>query len=948
MLELAMKSKCFIALILFIFCFSSRSFSDTNATTQDLFGLRMEVEAPYPDAVDDGVDMDTVRTGHKIFVRIDYKNLTNQTQRDFQINAFFPNLIESYTRLWQSSPLPSNVDPDSSQKASWQLGTLAPADSGRIEFTLLFISAPKDTIYLSYAAAAQASWTHVSQVSHTNIYIPSGRFGISPLPNLWIDKTDETDEAFPGDTITYKIRYGNIGEIGGIPAEKVAILDTLPSDFVYLDGNLSPSFIDTLSDGRTLLIWELIRTLPYSTKDSLSYRVLVDLKLDHDILAANRTRITSSTYELRYDNNYYDQPVRIIPKINLAIGQKGPDSLNLARDDTREFVLTCINYSSLDLDNIQARVIIDDGISNANIYSIQFGGTPSGRISTDGTLIEWNNLQIASQESLDVKFNILLDNVERSKNYMIHFTAEIDTVVKLPTKTYKDMDTSDNHDEWLFKVDATPDLSIKIVPDEYSAFTGDTRRFTLICKNNSDDASNSIGVAVYVDDSEESNIYTFSADSGLINSDTTRIEWTIPALAQDDSVMINFRLTFDKIERYDDYFVRLKASIDTLELKLEEQIDNEDSCRVIVDATPDLSIQIKEEKNETSPDPNSTLNYTLTCKNLSSEALKNIGVRVTIHDGVEASNIYTLSSDTSAENGRANSDTTRIEWTIPPLERNGSQELHFSLTFDKIKESNNYTILINASIDSVEKKIQELINNTDTWQGKLNAAPDISLGPIIVAPTPELKARVEYTIPYSNNGNFPAKNAVITIEKPNYTFLLYYVENGRRHDFEDITTTSFQITLGDIAPGFEGTILVAVRTFSYKELPDNVGNIIVLTINASIQFDEGQVSDSKTDEVNVPLLKTSLYLDENIVESERLSLGITFTSAEFGDLEIKVYNLAGEFIRKVHQGPVEKGDIYKYYWDGLNENGNQVASGVYFIYAITEFYKDYKKVIIVR
>jgi len=940
-----MKPKLLIALILLIFCFSSRGLTDINATTQDLFGLNLIVRTPHP-----GVQgaIDTVRTGDKVFVRIEYKNLTNQSQMDFKITVFFPNQLESYMRLREPNPFPSSVDKDSIKEATWELGTLAPSESGRIEFNLIPITAPKDTIYLSYSVAAQARWSHVSQISHTNIYIPSWGVGVSPLPNLWIEKKDEIDEVFPGDTITYKIHFGNIGETGGIPAENVAIIDSLPSGLTYLDGNVSPSIMETLPDGRTALIWELLGFLPYSTIDSMNYRAVVNLSPDRDSLAVNRVRINSSTYEIIDDNNYCDDSVWVIPQIDLAIEQKGPDSLTLARDDTQEFVLTCINYSSLDLDNIQARVRIDDGIPDTNIYHIQIVSSPFGRISTDGTLIVWDNLQIASQESIEVKFNLLLDNVERSKNYRIHFTAEIDTVVKLPTKSYQDIDTSDNHDEWLVKVDATPDLSIKIVPDEYSAFTGDTRRFTLICKNNSDDASNSIGVRVSIDDHEASNIYTFSADSGLINSDTTNVEWTIPALAQGDSLMINFRLIFDSIKRYDDYFVNLYASIDTLELRPEEHIDNEDSCQVTVDAIPNFAIEIREEQNRRAIDPGATLNFILTCRNSSAKALKDIKVLAKLNDGVDASNIYTLSSDLRSENGQANSDTTRLEWIISPLDRNGSDELHFSLTFDKIEASNNYIISMNASIDSVEKKSQELINNTATWQGGLNAAPDISLGPITVTPAPELKTEIVYAIPFSNIGNFPAHNAVMTIEIPEYTYLLYYIEDDSRHSFEDSTITTFQIPLGDLPPGFQGTISVGVIIYSYKELPDNVSSPLILTFNTSIQFDEGQENASKTDEVIYPILRTSLYLDKNIAETGSLPVEIIFTSGDFGDIEIKVYNLAGEFIRKVYEGAVEKGDIYRYYWNGLNENGNQVVSGVYFIYAITDFYKDYKKVIIVK
>ena len=79
-----------------------------------------------------------------------------------------------------------------------------------------------------------------------------------------------------------------------------------------------------------------------------------------------------------------------------------------------------------------------------------------------------------------------------------------------------------------------------------------------------------------------------------------------------------------------------------------------------------------------------------------------------------------------------------------------------------------------------------------------------------------------------------------------------------------------------------------------------------------------------------------------------MPLKITFKSSDFGNINLKIYNLAGEFIKTVYIGPVEKGDIYNYYWDGLNEQGSAVSSGVYFVYAVSKFYNGYKKTIIVK
>ncbi|MBD3271532.1 MAG: hypothetical protein GF384_03210, partial [Elusimicrobia bacterium] len=49
-----------------------------------------------------------------------------------------------------------------------------------------------------------------------------------------------------------------------------------------------------------------------------------------------------------------------------------------------------------------------------------------------------------------------------------------------------------------------------------------------------------------------------------------------------------------------------------------------------------------------------------------------------------------------------------------------------------------------------------------------------------------------------------------------------------------------------------------------------------------------------------------------------------------GSTRIYIYNLAGEMVREIDEGDREGGYIYYSEWDGRNDNGSSVASGVYF------------------
>jgi len=243
----------------------------------------------------------------------------------------------------------------------------------------------------------------------------------------------------------------------------------------------------------------------------------------------------------------------------------------------------------------------------------------------------------------------------------------------------------------------------------------------------------------------------------------------------------------------------------------------------------------------------------------------------------------------------------------------------------------DYNIKISAAIDSLEREPQDFADNMDTWNVSVTATPDVSLGPIGISPAQlTLRNMVEYTIPYSNDGNFAATNAILTIEKPDYTYLLYY------------------IALGDLAPGLSNVIIAGVRIYSYKQLPGDLEPPLHLTLNSTLRHDLGEVSAFRSDDVSFNPAVADLILDKNIVAPTKFPLKITFTASDFGNVDIKIYNLAGEFIKLVYTGPVEKGDSYVYQWDGTNEQGNPVSSGVYFVYAVSRFYNGYKKVVIIR
>ncbi|MDZ7264685.1 MAG: hypothetical protein ONB16_08885 [candidate division KSB1 bacterium] len=938
-----MKSACFSLLALLVWLVNA-GFTDSNAPTSDMFGLKMEVIAPFPDLIDDDIEMDTVVYKSKVSVIIFYKNLSGSTINDFEITAFFPNRLESYSKLIAWDRTPNYVDPDSSIQAQWKIGRLNSADSGRIEFSLHFNRASEDTIYLSYEIAAGAQGKHVSQISHTNIYVPMGG-GIIPYPNLAISKTDGVDQVYPGDIITYNIRYQNVETRQCTPATRVVIADTLPAHFTFLDASSDP-IQETLPDGRVLLRWNLQHHVPTGYSGTVQFRVRVDLIAYGDTLVYNTCRITSAIEEIDLTNNTFREPVLVVPKIDLAIYQIGPPEYTMVRDENREFIIRGHNFSLLDLKNVNINVKIDDGNSGSNIYAItDYSG---GGNNTNDESILWTVPLLKAQDSVEYKLRILINHLDKTQDYAIHFSARIDTAILLADRAHDDINPSNNHAEWVVNVDGTPNLAVKIEADQATAMTNDTRAFKLTCTNLSVAILDSVDVRAYIQDGESGfNYYTLtsslSEQDGRPNADTTMLSWRIPPLKNNESLNISFTLRYDKIGRpYRDYpNFAIMATIDSVETEAAELGDNISQCTLFIDGTPNLAVDITEASGRTGFGPNGTANFKLKCQNLSSPITAPVDLSVVI----EGQNIFTLGQFADA----IIMNNQRITWPLPALDFNQAIERNFNLTFDKIEQAGNYSIRLLASVDTVEVNPQEFSNNRDQWELSVSAAPIVTLGPINLTPQrPLLRNVIQYVIPYGNQGNFTAPNAVMTIELPACTFARSYLHQTAYYAFSDSTISTFQVPLGDLRPEAQGSVVVNLRIYAFKQLPSNLKPPLPLNFKAYITFDGGRVDAARTDNVDFPLPITKLTLDKNIAPSDQMPVQVIFTSGEFGDLAVKVYNLAGEFIATVYQGPVDRGDTYTFFWNGLNDAGTPVASGVYFVYATAKFYNGYKKVIIVK
>ncbi len=89
------------------------------------------------------------------------------------------------------------------------------------------------------------------------------------------------------------------------------------------------------------------------------------------------------------------------------------------------------------------------------------------------------------------------------------------------------------------------------------------------------------------------------------------------------------------------------------------------------------------------------------------------------------------------------------------------------------------------------------------------------------------------------------------------------------------------------------------------------------------------------------------YLDRNQFRPARESLGLKVGLLDGQSAEIRVLTLTGRLVRQLAVSPPPGGYV-QLYWDGRNQDGEQAASGIYFIVFESPNYRVVRKVLVIK
>ncbi len=105
------------------------------------------------------------------------------------------------------------------------------------------------------------------------------------------------------------------------------------------------------------------------------------------------------------------------------------------------------------------------------------------------------------------------------------------------------------------------------------------------------------------------------------------------------------------------------------------------------------------------------------------------------------------------------------------------------------------------------------------------------------------------------------------------------------------------------------------------------------------------------DDASVPVRKT--FLAQNTPNPFNPTTSIEFSLSAKGHVDLQIFDVAGRMIRTLISSEVDAGDYSisngrAARWDGRNDSGKEVGSGIYFYRLGTEEFQDTKKMVLVR
>jgi hypothetical protein len=170
-------------------------------------------------------------------------------------------------------------------------------------------------------------------------------------------------------------------------------------------------------------------------------------------------------------------------------------------------------------------------------------------------------------------------------------------------------------------------------------------------------------------------------------------------------------------------------------------------------------------------------------------------------------------------------------------------------------------------------------------------------------------------------------------------------------DPNSATTGDAAVVMNANVAGSYNTIMQTFALFDIRDegTPDMtafdyVGNILGAVLSGGCAQGPNTDIGGETPQIDAPL-HTALY--QNRPNPFNPATTIRFDLARDGHVELRIYNVSGRLVRTLVDRPMER-KRHQVVWDGMDNTGVPVSSGIYFYRLETGDFRDTRKMVVLR
>jgi len=735
------------------------------------------------------------------------------------------------------------------------------------------------------------------------------------VTNRYLTQTDSVNRVQPGDTIFYSLSIENQGQYD---LDDITIQDDLPENLQITESSLPYQQTDS-----NQIQWS-IGSLSVYQSTGISYTCFVDT-IYSAVELINQATIIHSKDDVPENNTARDTVVFIPlegPDLSIAKTSRvtnryltQTDPVNQVQPgDTIFYSLSIENPGQFDLYNITVQ---DDLPENLQITESSLSYQ-----QTDSNQIEWIIDSLLVYQSTGISYTCFVDTIY-SATELINRAAVIHSSDVVP-------ENNTARDTVVFLPLKGPDLSItkaSQVASRYLSQTGPVNRVqpgdTIFYSLSIENPGQFDLYNITIQDDLPENLQITESSLLYQQTDLNQIQWIIDSLLVYQSTGITYTCFVDTAFKSSEFHIINQAVV--IHSKDVDSDNNtaRDTILCVPLKGPDLhiyksaradSFKIFQQDTIWIADPGDTVSYTIDIVNEGEILCRDITLSDTL------SKWLTFISD--SEDARLQDNT--LHWSINPLaSRGGSKQITYTCAVDTFLPPWDEIILNQAIVTSPNDTFPDNNTITDTlWVTG------------VYPPGPQIQTSKDQVQP----GDSLTVSAMSPIIIEGWDLIVFYEDGSMIVDYGDAFIESNPLQPGQwvtVTATFDDTYM---RSTEQKE--ELIGFIVETTdIWGSVRSDTTFITIRSSD---------SFSLDRNVFRlCQDPSITLNFKLSSNRHANIKIFDISGHHIKDLASRSFLAGwnDIQ---WDGQDDHGRIVGSGVYLAVLDAGEYKKAHKFIIVR